>query len=133
MAVMIKRTSYIKIWNDLATDKDMIFLVGPRQAGKTTLTEIISASFTNHLYFNWDIAEHRTNFLQNPSFFEALERKDSSIPLIVLDEIHKYRDWKNYLKGIYDQHHNKYRFLISGGFLSQEAGGWISISKEGIH
>ena len=114
MVIMIKRTSYIKIWHDLAIDKHMIFLVGPRQAGKTTLAQIISASFTNHLYFNWDIAEHRTNFLQNPSFFEALERKDSSIPLIVLDEIHKYKDWKNYLKGIYDQHHGKYRFLISG-------------------
>ena len=52
MAAMIKRTSYIKIWHDLAIDKDMIFLVGPRQAGKTTLAKIISTSFTNHLYFN---------------------------------------------------------------------------------
>ncbi|MBW1863658.1 MAG: ATP-binding protein [Deltaproteobacteria bacterium] len=111
---MKKRTPYIKIWQDLAIDKSMIFLVGPRQSGKTTLAQIISGSFTNNLYFNWDIAEHRANFIQNPLFFEAIERQDSSTPLIVLDEIHKYRDWKNYLKGIYDQFHDKYQFLVSG-------------------
>ena len=111
---MKRRTPYIKIWQDLAIDKSMIFLVGPRQAGKTTLAQIISGSFTNNLYCNWDIAEHRANFIQNPVFFEALERHDSSTPLVVLDEIHKYRDWKNYLKGVYDQFHDKYRFLVSG-------------------
>lgn len=114
MVGMEKRTPYIKIWQDLAIDKNMIFLVGPRQAGKTTLAQIISDSFTNNLYFNWDIAEHRTNFMQNPIFFEAIERKDSSTPLIIFDEIHKYSDWKNYLKGVYDQFHGKYQFLVSG-------------------
>ena len=111
---MEKRKPYIKIWQDLAIDKSMIFLVGPRQAGKTTLAQIISDSFTNNLYFNWDIAEHRTNFMQNPIFFEEIEHKDSSTPLIIFDEIHKYKDWKNYLKGVYDQFHGKYQFLVSG-------------------
>jgi len=111
---MKNRTPYIKIWQDLAIDKSMVFLVGPRQTGKTTLAQIISNSFTNSLYFNWDIAEHRTNFIQNPTFFEALERRDSSIPLIVLDEIHKYSDWKNYLKSVYDLFHDNYQFLVSG-------------------
>jgi predicted AAA+ superfamily ATPase len=114
MANMNKRSPYIKIWQDLASDKSMIFLVGPRQVGKTTLAQIISGSFTNSLYFNWDIAEHRANFMANPTFFEGVVRKDSSIPLIVFDEIHKYRDWKNYLKGIYDQFHARYQFLVSG-------------------
>jgi hypothetical protein len=111
---MEERTPYIRIWQDLSADKNMIFLVGPRQAGKTTLAQIISDSFTNHLYFNWDIADHRSNFIQNPSFFESIERRDSSTPLIIFDEIHKYRDWKNYLKGVYDQFHDKYQFLVSG-------------------
>ena len=111
---MKDRTPYIKIWQDLAIDKSMIFLVGPRQTGKTTLAQIISRSFTNSLYFNWDIAEHRANFIQNPTFFEALERRDSSTPLIIFDEIHKYSDWKNYLKGVYDRFHKNYQFLVSG-------------------
>ncbi|RLB82259.1 MAG: ATP-binding protein [Deltaproteobacteria bacterium] len=111
---MESRDPYVKIWQDLAIDKSMIFVSGPRQAGKTTLAQMISASFTNSLYFNWDIAEHRTRLIEDPTFFEAVERKDSSTPLIVFDEIHKYKDWKNYLKGVYDQFHGSFQFLVSG-------------------
>lgn len=111
---MYNRLFYIKIWKELAAEKNMIFVAGPRQAGKTTLAKLIAHSFANNYYFNWDIAEHRTLFFSNPAFFEGVKRKDSSIPLIILDEIHKYKNWKNYLKGIYDQFHERYTFLVSG-------------------
>ena len=111
---MYNRRFYIKIWKELAAEKNMIFVAGPRQAGKTTLSKLIAHSFTNNYYFNWDIAEHRTLFFSNPAFFEGIKRKDPSIPLIILDEIHKYKNWKNYLKGIYDQFHESYTFLVSG-------------------
>ncbi len=111
---MDERKIYLKIWEELSGDKSMVFIVGPRQAGKTTLAQIIMRSFTNHLYFNWDIPSHRTKLFANPTFFEDITRKDSSIPLVVFDEIHKFRDWKNYLKGVYDQFHSRYQFLISG-------------------
>lgn len=105
---------YIKIWQELEKNKSMVFLAGPRQSGKTTLSKIIAKSFVNSLYFNWDITDHRALFLKNPGFFESIERKDPSPPLVIFDEIHKYKDWKNYLKGIYDRFHDDYRFLISG-------------------
>jgi predicted AAA+ superfamily ATPase len=111
---MEKRTLYTNIWEDLARDKNMIFVAGPRQAGKTTLAQLISRSFINNLYFNWDIVQQRVRLIENPTFFEDMELHDSTIPLIVFDEIHKYKDWKNYLKGIYDQFHDRYNFLISG-------------------
>ena len=111
---METRDLYVTIWRELAAEKSMVFLAGPRQSGKTTLAHIISRSFTNTLYFNWDIAEHRTRLIGNPTFFEAVERKDSSTPLIIFDEIHKYKEWKNYLKGVYDQFHEGYQFLVSG-------------------
>ena len=111
---MEKRKLYQDVWEELAQEKSMVFMVGPRQAGKTTLAQIISRSFTNYLYFNWDIPDHRTKLFANPNFFEDVIRKDASKPLIILDEIHKFRDWKNYLKGVYDQFHDKYLFLISG-------------------
>jgi uncharacterized protein len=111
---MEQRKAYTRIWKDLSSDKNMILLAGPRQVGKTTLAQIISRSFTNHVYFNWDIPEHRKNFLENPTFFETMERKDPSTPLVVLDEIHKYKDWKNYLKGVYDAFREDYFFLVSG-------------------
>ena len=111
---MIARELYRKIWQELAADKEMVFLSGPRQAGKTTLATIIATDFTNSLYFNWDIPAQRSRLLQNPSFFQEVERKDASPPLLVFDEIHKYRDWKNYLKGVYDGSRKEYRFLVSG-------------------
>lgn len=111
---MEKRTPYLHIWQELADEKSMVFLVGPRQAGKTTLAEIIAQSFTNSLYFNWDIPKDRTLLIEDPIFFEGMNRKDSSPPLVVFDEIHKYNDWKNYLKGVYDQFQGRYHFLVSG-------------------
>jgi predicted AAA+ superfamily ATPase len=92
----------------------MVFLSGPRQAGKAILSQKISKTFPNHLYLNWDIADHRSRILQNPTFFEAVERIDASAPLIILDEIHKYKNWKNDLKGIYDQFHREFLFLVTG-------------------
>jgi len=44
---MVARERYKKIWQELAADKEMIFLAGPRQAGKTTLAHIIAESFVN--------------------------------------------------------------------------------------
>jgi len=111
---MNNRTSYLKIWKTIAADKSMIFLAGPRQAGKTTLARIIAKGFTNSLYCNWDIPDHRTSLLTNPTFFTSLPCLDDSKPLIIFDEIHKYRDWKNYLKGVYDQFGADYQFLVTG-------------------
>jgi len=47
-------------------------------------------------------------------FFERVRRKDTTTPLIILDEIHKFSDWKNYLKGVYDKYSGEYRFLVAG-------------------
>jgi predicted AAA+ superfamily ATPase len=77
---MEKRTPYIKVWKELSHDKAMIFLAGPRQSGKTTLTKIIAESFTNSLYWNWDITEHRAQLLQEPRFFSHLVRRHFSPP-----------------------------------------------------
>jgi hypothetical protein len=111
---MKHRQYYQTIWDELSSTKNMIFVAGPRQSGKTTLSHIIAENFANHLYFNWDIHENRKIFLDNPTFFEKVKRIDNSLPLIILDEIHKYKDWKNYLKGVYDQFRDQYRFLVSG-------------------
>ncbi len=92
----------------------MLFMAGPRQVGKTTLAQNLAESYVNNDYLNWDILSQRSRLIENPAFFEEIERKDESIPLVVLDEIHKYKDWKNYLKGIYDQFHQEYQFLVSG-------------------
>jgi hypothetical protein len=75
---------------------------------------MIAAEFTNRLYFNWDNPEDRTRLLSNPFFFQEIERRNGSVPFLVFDEIHKYKDWKNYLKGVYDRFSKEFKFLVSG-------------------
>jgi len=112
---MEKRALYQGLWKMSITEKPMVFLSGPRQAGKTTFAkEIIAGQFKNKVYFNWDILSDKKTLIEDPLFFSRVNRVDSSSPLVILDEIHKYKSWRNYLKGIYDQFSGEYKFLVSG-------------------
>ena len=83
--------------------RKMVFLGGPRQVGKTTLAKTLLRSEAG--YFNWDFAPHRENILK---------MQFPSEPLLVLDELHKYRQWRNYLKGFYDVKKDQYQILVTG-------------------
>ena len=111
---MIDRRLYTDIWKDLARAKSMIFLSGPRQAGKTTLAKGIAERYTQSVYFNWDSPVDKKKFIEKPEFFQEIERKDTSAPMVIFDEIHKYRKWKNYLKGTYDKFSGQYHFFVLG-------------------
>jgi len=111
---MLARAPYVRIWRELSADKCLILMAGPRQCGKTTLARMVAESKPNQLYFNWDIPTDKRKLIQDPFFFQALPRTDSSKPLIIFDEIHKYRHWKNYLKGVYDQFQHDFSFLVTG-------------------
>ena len=70
----------------------MVIVGGPRQVGKTTLArELVAAHFKETAYFNWDKKSERVKMM-------AAEWP-ASAQLIVLDEIHKYRAWKRFVKG----------------------------------
>ncbi len=113
--VNMQRRDYLKkIWSDFNAEKNLILVSGPRQAGKTTFAKDIASTEPVSLYFNYDIPANKARILTNPTFFEEVDRKKGNLPLIILDEIHKYIDWKNYLKGIYDGYADEFRFLVTG-------------------
>jgi len=125
MVIMKERYVYQKIWGKLSSYKNLVLLSGPRQSGKTTLAKIISHNYTNKIYYNWDDIPSKRKLIQDPYFFEKIDRADHSMPLVILDEIHKYSNWKNYLKGVYDQFADEYQFLVTGSGrldLYQEGG-----------
>ncbi len=76
--------------------EQMVFLSGPRQAGKTTTARHISSSY-NGIYLNWDLVEDRDKILSSPqNLLSSFNLQVASIqnPLIIFDEIHKYPHWK---------------------------------------
>jgi hypothetical protein len=111
---VIERPAYTALWRALAADKVMVLMAGPRQAGKTTLAQRIADGYANRVYTNWDVVTDRARILRQPHFFEAADRRDASRPVVVFDEIHKFRGWKNYLKGVYDAFHHDFDFLVTG-------------------
>jgi len=104
----------LSIWSKFDKEKPMVFISGPRQSGKTTFSKYIASKEKSYLYFNYDIRKNKALLVTNPVFFEKVDIFPGHKPLIILDEIHKYADWKDYLKGIYDEFSDTYRFLITG-------------------
>ncbi|MFC1529676.1 ATP-binding protein [Gemmatimonadota bacterium] len=84
-------------------DKKMVFVSGPRQVGKTT--QALSLPDGLKGYLNWDIAEDRERILKRELPIGALW---------IFDEIHKYRDWRNWLKGLYDGRTSGQKILVTG-------------------
>ena len=45
LSTMEKRILYENIWKMLSAHKQMVFIAGPRQAGKTTFTQMLAEDF----------------------------------------------------------------------------------------
>jgi predicted AAA+ superfamily ATPase len=98
--------------------RQMRFIAGPRQSGKTTLAKaFLAAHDSAQLYYNWDLRQIRDSYKADEGFFESAMRDvkaRGSIPWICFDEIHKMPHWKNILKGIFDRFEAESRFIIMG-------------------
>lgn len=97
--------------------KQMLFLAGPRQVGKTTIS-LAAKSLTHQVtYLNWDNQDHRQIILEGPTAVAdrmALQKIQPTIPIVILDELHKYRQWKTFLKGFFDTYRDKLRIILTG-------------------
>ena len=111
---MIEHSLIAPVHSIIAEFGKMAFVSGPRQVGKTTLAQHYRRRFSQSLYLNWDILSHQKKILTDPAFLEKQNREPGVPFLVVFDEIHKRTHWKNYLKGIYDQHREEFQFLVTG-------------------
>lgn len=86
----------------------MVFIGGPRQVGKTTLSlEYISpSSVKNPAYINWDRASDKSLILK--------DQIPLSHKLLIFDEIHKYKNWRSLMKGLFDKHKEDHKFIVTG-------------------
>jgi uncharacterized protein len=95
----------------------MAFVSGPRQVGKTTLSKLYLEGTDYSKYLNWDNFAQRQDILAGPNAIlwnMPVEAVLSQKPRIVFDEIHKFKDWKGYLKGFYDEYKSSLEILVTG-------------------
>ncbi|MFH1782964.1 MAG: ATP-binding protein [Candidatus Omnitrophota bacterium] len=113
----MKRLYISLIKEHFRCNQQMIFLIGPRQAGKTTVS-LMTKEFTSQFtYLNWDNLDHRKIILEGVNSvadFSELNKLTSEKPIIVFDEIHKYSKWKTFLKGFFDTYKGKVNIIVTG-------------------
>jgi len=97
----MERTLTSYILKDLPTK--VVLVMGPRQCGKTTLAKQL---YPDYDYFNYDAAKDRLAL--------KAESWDRSKKLIIFDELHKKKAWKQWLKGIYDTQGIPPEYLVTG-------------------
>ncbi len=94
--------TYIK---EALSDK-IVLLTGPRQTGKTTLSKQLYPIYD---YLNYDAVEDRVQLRQ--------KSWDRSKPLIIFDELHKMKEWKRWIKGVYDKEGLTPKIIVTGSAM----------------
>lgn len=113
----MKRVYHDLIANHLEHLRQMVFLMGPRQVGKTTLSISFLEKSENGHYFNWDRLDHRLLFLDGPQALakqSGLLELKSNKPILIFDEIHKFKRWKLLLKGFFDSYEKQAKIIVTG-------------------
>lgn len=96
------KRSYLPFVQEYAHRK-IILISGPRQCGKTTLAKMLKG---RNDYLNYDSFEDRKILMQ-----KAWDRKKH---IIIFDELHKMRKWKQWLKGVYDTEGLPPQLVVTG-------------------
>ena len=100
----MERLQTEKILKDL--DEKIVFIVSPRQVGKTWLANEVGKRFASTVYLNYDHVQDREIIRE--------EGWRASTDLLILDELHKMSGWKNYLKGVFDTKSPRLRIIVTG-------------------
>ncbi|MCF8419478.1 MAG: ATP-binding protein [Melioribacteraceae bacterium] len=83
----------------------MVFITGPRQVGKTFVSKQIMKLFSNPVYLNYDNFEDK-RVIENQSWINNYD-------LLIFDEIHKMKNWKLFVKGVYDKKESNQSILVT--------------------
>ena len=93
-------------------NRQMAFLSGPRQVGKTEVARTLA-----NVFLNFDNIDDRRVILKGPAALAEradLERPRQRTPVLALDEIHKFQKWKAFLKGFFDVYGSRCHILATG-------------------
>ena len=100
----MKRPIHDLIERDL--QRKLVFVTGPRQVGKTTLSQYLLGQTQPSQYLNYDVAADKLR-IERQSWLPDAKR-------LVLDELHKMPHWKTWLKGVWDGRSPNQQWLVTG-------------------
>jgi predicted AAA+ superfamily ATPase len=115
---MIKRKLFQELVDHLP-QKEMSLIIGPRQAGKTTLMEMLKAhmdkSGERTMFLNLDIEWDRPHFESQAALLKKIELElgQQQHGYVFIDEIQRKEDAGLFLKGLFDLK-LPYKFIVSG-------------------
>ncbi len=98
-------------------NRQMLFVMGPRQVGKTTIGLGLEEEWPRYHYLTWDNTDHRKQIKKGEQALAeelGLHAGEDLAPVIVFDELHKYRPSKLFLKGLYDTFPFMAHVLVTG-------------------
>ena len=110
--------NYQRIYTEIIREhfakyRQMIFLSGPRQVGKTTLVKE-----QNPEYISWDREKDRQLILSGAEkIAEKLglgSRMAAGKRVVAFDEIHRYPRWKTFIKGFFDSFERDVKVMATG-------------------
>ena len=110
----MKRAYQALIEDHFANNRQMAFLSGPRQIGKTTLAGML---LPKAKYYNYDRADDALKLSRGCDSVAAdlgldtpaLAKRD-----VIFDEIHKFSKWKRFLKGFFDVYGKGLNVAVTG-------------------
>jgi len=114
---MIERTLFSDLVEHLPK-KEISLIIGPRQAGKTTLMEMLKGHLERKgertLYLNLDVEWDRTHFDSQLALLKKIELElGKERGFVFIDEIQRKEDAGLFLKGLFDLT-LPYKFIVSG-------------------
>ena len=115
--MLIKRDKFEELKNHLGK-KEISLIIGPRQAGKTTLMKelqnYLEQKSEKTVFLSLDFEKDRPFFASQDSFVKKLELEfGSGKGIVFIDEIQRKENAGLFLKGLYDMQ-LPYKFIVSG-------------------
>ncbi|MCX4084553.1 ATP-binding protein [Rickettsia hoogstraalii] len=110
----MKRIYELVIKNHLQENRQMVFIEGARQVGKTTLAKKV---IDKNYYLNWDEEKARLLILKGTTAiadFIGLHIPAQNNPIVIFDELHKFSNWQTFLKGFYDVYGEQAHIIVTG-------------------
>ena len=110
----MKRIYETLLSDHFANNRQMVFLSGPRQVCKTTLSGLVLPGARR---FNYDKATDARIVARGADrVAEAADLADPAVARkgIVFDELHKFPKWKSLLKGFFDEYGAALPVIVTG-------------------